>query len=188
MFVLGHIGIGSRLGSLVLGARAAGVERWLILGTVLPDLVDKPLYYGLSLATGPSGAALDPITCTRTVGHSAIFALLLWLVLAAVGRRAAGLALVVGMATHSVLDLGGDVTGFVSFRLGLASRPQGFSSLKALLFPLVGGHFSNMPFHSIREHLLSLGQAYTIGGELVGGALLLLAWRAARDDQRHVEP
>jgi len=175
MFILGHVGIGSRLGTLLPSVRAAPRRGWLILGTLLPDLIDKPLYYGLPLLTGSDeGGGL--ISCTRTVGHSALFAALLWLAVRALGRRAEALALLVGMATHWLLDLGGDVSGYLTHALGVTSKPAGWSSLKALLFPLVGGHFAVMPFHSAREHLVSLAQVYTLLGEAVGAVLLLTAW------------
>lgn len=180
MFILGHIGVGSRLGRLVPAARAPEVTPWLVLGTILPDLLDKPLYYALALASGGDAARMGLITCTRTVGHSALFALLLWLAFAAAGRRAAGLALFIGMATHWLLDLGGDTTGFVLARLGLIAKAPGFSSLRALLFPVVGRHFGRMPYHTPGEHLRGLAQAYTIAGELIGGALLFGQWRARR--------
>lgn len=180
MFVLGHIGIGSRLGRLVPGIRASRLPPWLILGTLLPDLVDKPLYYGLSMASETSGGDLGLITCTRTIGHSALFALLLCLTIAGVGRRAAGWALFAGMATHWLLDLGGDTTGFLLAHLGLAARPPGFSSIKALAFPFLGRRFAYMPYRTVKEHLLGLAQAYTLVGELVGGALIFAGWRSAR--------
>lgn len=183
MFILGHAGIGSRLGALVPRVQAAHAPGWLLLGTLLPDLIDKPLYYAMKAATGREGAELGLISCTRTIGHSALFALVVWLVLRALRRRAAALAVLVGMATHWLLDLGGDVTGYLSHALGTSSTPASFSSVRALLFPLLGGHFAVSPFHSAREHLTSLVQTYTLAGELVGGVLLVLAWRknAARD-------
>lgn len=177
MFILGHAGIGSRLGALVPRVRAAHAPGWLILGTLLPDLIDKPLYYGLKLATGREGAALGLISCTRTIGHSALFALLVWMLLRALRRRRAAPAVLAGMATHWLLDLGGDVAGYLGHALGMTSAPAGFSSVRALLFPLLGGHFAISPFHSAREHLTSLVQTYTLAGELVGGVLLILAWR-----------
>jgi hypothetical protein len=183
MFILGHAGIGSRLAALVPRVRAAHAPGWLLLGTLLPDLIDKPLYYAMKAATGREGADLGLISCTRTVGHSALFALLVWLVLRALGRHAVALAVLAGMATHWLLDLGGDVTGYLVHALGKSSAPASFSSARALLFPLMGGHFAISPFHSAREHLTSLVQTYTMAGELVGGVLLVLAWRknAARD-------
>ena len=177
MFILGHVGIGSRLGTLLPRVRAAHASRWLILGTLLPDLVDKPLYYGLKLATGREGAALGLISCTRTVGHSALFALLVWLLLRALGRREVALVVLAGMATHWVLDVGGDLSGYLSHVLGLTSGPYGLSAVRALVFPLMGAHFDVSPFHNAREHMTALVQTYTLVGEVVGGVLLLLAWR-----------
>jgi len=175
MFILGHVGIGTRLGALIPRVRATPTRAWLILGTLLPDLIDKPLFYGMRVLTGDDGGG-GLISCTRTVGHSALFALLVWLALRAVGRRAEALALVVGMATHWLLDLGGDASGYVTHALGVTGKPAGWSSLKALLFPLFGGHFAVMPFHSAREHLSSLAQVYTLLGEAVGAVLLLTGW------------
>ena len=42
MFVLGHVGIGTRV---LGGLRQRLPARWLILGCLLPDLIDKPLFY-----------------------------------------------------------------------------------------------------------------------------------------------
>jgi len=68
MFVFGHIGIGRAL-----------IGRWrhtlplvpLTIGMLLPDIIDKPLYY----------ARVWPfISCTRTFGHTGAFLLLLLLI------------------------------------------------------------------------------------------------------------
>ena len=48
MFVLGHLGIGSWLAARRVRADSIA---WLLFGAVLPDLIDKPLYYALSFAT-----------------------------------------------------------------------------------------------------------------------------------------
>jgi hypothetical protein len=192
MFILGHVGIGERLGALVPRVRASGARGWLILGTLLPDLIDKPLYYGMKLVTGRDGEDLGLISGTRTVGHSALFALLLWVSFRALRWRAEGLALLAGMATHWLLDLGGDLTTYFTYLFGLSITHPSFSLLKALLFPLLGGHFAVMPFHTAREHLTSLVQAYTLAGELVGGVLLLAAWHkqhgAGQSDRSATSP
>jgi hypothetical protein len=75
MMIFGHLGIGLRL------ARPFSVPPgWLLLGTLLPDLLDKTTYYGLSVALGARGADLGLISGTRTFGHTAAFLLLLALV------------------------------------------------------------------------------------------------------------
>ena len=67
MFVFGHLGIGYKLAS-PWSRRLS--KRLILLGTVLPDLIDKPVYYGLSWWTGKSGAALGLIDRARQVGMS----------------------------------------------------------------------------------------------------------------------
>jgi hypothetical protein len=47
MFFFGHLGVGA---TLVRPWKERLPFRWVLLGAVLPDLIDKPLYYGLSWA------------------------------------------------------------------------------------------------------------------------------------------
>jgi hypothetical protein len=175
MFVLGHLGIGGRLCRRVT---ERGGRAWLLAGTVLPDLVDKPLYYGLVLATGRRAAELGLVSGTRTFGHT-LAATLAVLAVALVARRRAALMLALGMLTHLGLDELGDV-----INLGLPAASHGGTSgpptLAAILFPLLGWHFPVMPFHDAREHLGSIRNYYVLGGELIGGLLLVLEWRRRR--------
>ena len=162
MFVLGHLGIGSRL---LFGLRRR-LPAWpLYLGCLLPDLIDKPLYYGL-LALH----RLPPlISGTRTFGHTGIFLLLVALA-AALGRRAWLRAIAAGVATHFALDIAGElVTG---------ADPES-SIWLAIFFPAEGLRFPLAHFTSLAEHLaLSAQSAYVVVGEVIGGAILLHAvWR-----------
>ena len=191
MFVLGHLGIGARLGTRLLRPVTDHTLRWLALGTLLPDLIDKPLYYGLALATGRRAADLGLISGTRTIGHTALLGAILWLALAVGRRRAEGRALLIGLATHWLLDLGGDFAGVVLGPLGLAgphSDVAGPPTIAAILFPLLGAHFPVMPFKSVGAHLLSLRSAYTLGGELIGGWLVFSWWRARQRLTRGAPP
>jgi hypothetical protein len=176
VFVLGHLGIGSRLAGRLPGVlRAPG---WLALGTLLPDLIDKPLYYALSLPTGLHGAELGLISGTRTFGHTALFGLALFAGLTVRGHRLAGRALLAGLATHWLLDCGGEPAGALLLRLGLVepSPPgPGPGTLAAILFPLLGPHFPIAPFKSATAHFATLRNLYTVFGELLGGFFL---WRA----------
>jgi len=97
MFLLGHLGIGSWIAARRVRAEQLG---WLLLGTLLPDLVDKPLYYALVFATGRRGAELGLVTGTRTFGHTLLLLVALWLVL----PRRSGAPLALGMLTHLALD------------------------------------------------------------------------------------
>lgn len=88
--------LGSRL--LTGEPPSGGAALALLVGTQLPDLVDKPLSWGLGAF--PSGYA---------VGHSALVALPAGLgallILHARGRTAAGAGLVVGYWSHLVGDV-----------------------------------------------------------------------------------
>jgi hypothetical protein len=165
LFVLGHVGIGTRM---LFGLRERLPGRWLVLGCLLPDLIDKPLFYGLLWTRGHPDAL---ISGSRNVGHSGLFAIAL-LALALASRRPALWALFAGVATHLVLDIGGELVD--------ASTPDS-SIWIAILFPAQGWRFPRAHFHSLLEHLrLTAENLYVLAGEIVGGAILLRAWRQRR--------
>lgn len=168
MFLLGHLGMGSWIAARRVRAEQLG---WLLLGTLLPDLIDKPLYYVLVLTTGRRGAELGLISGTRTFGHTLLLVVALWLLL----PRRAGTPLALGMITHLALDELGDVLGIVVPALGTRSHP---GTLNAILFPFLGLRFPVSPFRSALEHLASLANAYVFAGEIAGAALLAWQWRA----------
>lgn len=173
MFILGHLGIGR---ALVRRWVAPGLGRWLALGTLLPDLLDKPLYYALAAATGRHGAALGLISGTRTVGHTLLLLAALRLLLG----RGRGSALAAGMATHLFLDELGEVVGLVAAAAGIGERggvPGGPPTLAAVLFPLLGPRFPVYPFKDVAAHLFAQGRLWTLCGELAGALLL---WRELR--------
>jgi hypothetical protein len=168
LFVFGHVGIGTRL----LGKwRHRLPARWLILGCLLPDLIDKPLFYGLLWLRGHP----DPlISGSRSVGHTGLFLVSL-LAFALLSRRAAAWAVVAGVATHLALDIAGELV--------VGSRPEA-SIWLAILFPLMGFRFPQAQFHDLLEHLrLSAENAYVVAGEMVGGAILLVSWWKRRKRQ-----
>lgn len=160
MFILGHMGIGSKLAS----PWSKGLPlQWVFLGTLLPDLIDKPLYYSLSFITGTHGAQLGLISGTRTFGHTALF--LMFLVIFAFFKHSRSLAaLAIGTMTHLFLD--NIVEHFLPPPIDLAHL--------ALLFPLQGVRFPVYPFGGFKDHLLSLTNTVTFAAELLGGGIL--AW------------
>jgi hypothetical protein len=165
VFVLGHLGIGVALASPRLSPDARTL-RFLVLGTLLPDLVDKPLYYGLSLATGRVGAELGLISSTRTFGHTLVLCLLLYALL----PRRIGTPLVAGMVTHLFLDELGDLSAIFFPRPGPARA--GPATAAAILFPVLGFHFPILPFATAAEHVRALVDPYTLLGEAIGAVLL----------------
>ena len=156
MFVLGHLGIGSRL---LFRLRQKLPPGSLYFGCLLPDLIDKPLYYGLH--------GLWPlITGTRSFGHAGLFLLALLLV-AALARRPWAWAIAAGVATHFALDIAGElVTG---------AEPDS-SIWLAVFFPALGVRFPVAHFTSVLEHLSASAQSgYVLAGEILGGLILLRA-------------
>jgi hypothetical protein len=168
LFVLGHIGIGTRM---LLGLRERLPPRWLVLGCLLPDLIDKPLFYGLLWTRGQPDTL---ISGSRSIAHSGLFALAL-LALAFALRRPALWAVIAGVATHLALDIGGELV--------VGARDDS-SIWIAIFFPAFGWRFPRAPFHSLVEHLrVSAENLYVIAGEIIGGAILLRSWRLRRKAQ-----
>lgn len=160
MFVLGHMGIGSKL----VRPWIKGLPlRWVFFGTLFPDLIDKPVYYLFSFLTGKRGLELGLISGTRTFGHTGL--LLLAITLFALLRKSRPMAAFgAGMMTHLFLD------NFVEHFTHFDSDPVHL----ALLFPLQGMRFPVVPFQDLQNHLSSMWNSFTIWGEIVGGGLL--AW------------
>ena len=158
MFVLGHLGIGSRL---LFGLRRRLPPWPLYLGCLLPDLIDKPLFYGLR-------GVWPLITGTRSFGHAGLFLLAL-LLGAALLRRPWAWATAAGVATHFALDIAGElVTG---------ADPDS-SIWLAVFFPAYGVRFPLAHFTSLLEHLrVSAQSGYVVAGEILGGLILLNARR-----------
>jgi len=112
MFPPGHLALAYLVTSLlarVSGERVTpGVAAAAVLGSGVPDLIDKPLAWLFGLRAG------------RTLGHSLLFVFSLGLVAAVVARRAerprAGVSFGIGLGSHLLADAApalwrGDRTG-----------------------------------------------------------------------------
>ena len=165
MFLLGHLGIGLETARPF---RRDLPLKPLLVGTLLPDLIDKPLYYGLSFATGRHGAALGLISGTRTFGHTILFTASLG-ALAAARRSKAIAALALGAATHLLLDVASDAF----------TRNTGFS-LRVLAWPFFGWSFPGYTYSGLGEHLSQFRAPFFLCAELVGAMILFVEWRRAR--------
>jgi hypothetical protein len=192
MYFLGHLGIGHRI------ARPLGLPvKWVLLGTVFPDLIDKPLYYALSFATGLKGAELGLISGSRTFAHMAVFMGVLSLGgVFARSDRLKGFA--IGVATHCFLDhlpeyMGGVFWyGFPTYGPGGFPLPDWWSDRVAgVLFPFMGLRFTVNSFQSAAAHLFSsVIRPHMLIGEILGAVFLfqdfiMSKWlRAAGETER----
>ncbi|MBY0469997.1 metal-dependent hydrolase [bacterium] len=160
MFILGHLGIGKKIANPWI--RGASLP-WFFFGALLPDLIDKPLYYGLASVTGLSGLDLGLISGTRTVGHTFVF-LLTMASVAAFSKSRKLSSVCLGVATHILLDSVMDQIGI--------HKPEAAGSI-AYLFPLKGWRFPVSEHTSLREHFLSLRKIQIVVAEGIGVALLI---------------
>ena len=146
---------------MLFGLRRRLPARPLYFGCLLPDLIDKPLFYGLH-------GAWPFIAGTRTFGHMGLLLLALLLGAAFLQRPWAS-AVAAGVATHFALDIAGElVTG---------ADPES-SIWIAVFFPACGLRFPMAHFTSMLEHLsVSVQSGYVLAGEIIGAIILLNAVR-----------
>lgn len=148
MWLFGHLGIGGKIAAPISKKLPYG---WLLFGTILPDVIDKPLYYGLSLASGKVGYAVGLISCTRSIGHTGLFVVIVACI-AVFSKSKPFAAITLGVLTHLFLD------GAQDYWVRHVLEVAGNSSLAmAALFPFHPGfyspRFAEMPTSSLGEHL-----------------------------------
>ena len=159
MFALGHLGIGKRIAARPFRRFSRGERRAFFLGALLPDLIDKPLFYIPFWITGQRGTFLSG---THLFAHTGLFLVVL-LLAAWIWRAPVVRAVTIGVATHFVLDV-------VGLSMGLGT----------LLWPLLGWHFPAFPFRNLGHHVRTVLSPITLAGETIGGAILWWDWRRAR--------
>lgn len=134
---------------------------WLLLGTLLPDLVDKPLYYLLAWSTGRWSHEIGLVSGTRTFGHTFLFFGIL--LVAGWGRRAM-ISLAVGVGTHLLFD-----RLFEAFSGGV--------DWAGFLFPFLGLDFADAPFKTGQEHFWKLLKPENLISEALGLFFLVELYR-----------
>jgi hypothetical protein len=164
VFALGHLGLGKKIAARPYRRFSSVERRAFFLGTLLPDLIDKPLFYVPFWLTARRGGAAGLLSGTHLFAHTGLF--LIALVIGARITRSAPLrAMAIGVATHLALDC-------VGLSMGLGT----------LLWPLLGWHFPVYPFKNLGQHLATILNPVTLAGELFGAAIL--AWDYAKG-RRH---
>lgn len=172
MFFFGHLGIGSKM---AYPWREQLPRAALLLGTTLPDLIDKPVYYTVAALIGRDAAGQSLISGTRTFAHTLIF--LIIIVLLAYLRKSRWLvALAIGITTHHLIDLVGDE---IQLRLSLITPGPGPDGFHALLWPLLGWGFPTSATTMV-GHGTQIINPWVLLGEMVGIMILLWDYRKRR--------
>ena len=157
MYPLAHLGIGSLI------ARPFSSKlpfRWILLGTLLPDLIDKPIYFVLGLIEYFNTGGWVP--GKRGFAHTGLFLLLL-VAVAVFKRSASWAACAIGTATHLLLDT-------VSKMFG--AHHSASANLTVLLWPLLGWKFPTMAY--------GLHGTWALLFEIIGAIFLALQLVVAR--------
>jgi hypothetical protein len=152
--ILWHLGIAALIVYVTLGRRRIDY-RFVLLGAVLPDLIDWVL--GLLIFDGPAG---------RWIAHSLVAVIVVTIVILIAFHGETRLA-VFGIGVGWLLHLVGD---------GMWAAPETF------LWPAFGTDFATAPAEPYSWDLFvhPLDHLATWGGELVGVAILAWFWVAFR--------
>ncbi len=177
MLPFGHVGIGTRLAS----PWSRRLPSWpLYLGTLVPDLIDKPAYFIACAVTGQRGEAAGLISGTRTFGHTLLLTAAIALAGLA-GRSGVLKALSLGMLTHLVLDVVAD--GLSAF-VGPPAPAGSIPGIAAVLWPALGLHFPNGLAATTDDYARLTLNPVNLTCEVIGAALLLQRWIASRPGRK----
>ena len=145
MLALAHMGIGS---AMVRTLKPSPKVSYLFVGTLLPDLIDKPLFWSLNWLRVHHFFYFNFtswIPGTRTFAHTFLFFLIL-LIFSVKFKKSNLNVLSWGVFSHLLLDA---LEGI------LAGKNHFITFMKGALFPIFEFKFYSFPHHGIRDHLLS---------------------------------
>ena len=162
MFIFGHLGFGQ----FIARPWHQRLSWWgVAIGSLLPDLVDKPLFYLLPQFYGGS----------RLYGHTLIFLCNVSLLgLSLHSKR--WISVAIGIATHLLIDNLGDP---------LHVENSTDASIRTLLWPLFGWRFPDALRLDLDSQVHRMFSPYFLTTELIGLSLLgWFIWRHLSKPQR----
>jgi hypothetical protein len=175
MYPVAHIGIGSLIVLKTYYRKYQNVKlSHIFLGTLLPDLIDKPIYY-IGKYFQVAEYSLLSVAGSRNYSHTLLFAVIIF-GLSLTSRKALLLSVSLGVISHQLIDIISDM---------LISWNYRSISLGLIFWPAYGTRFPKGPFANFSEHLKFWFSPYEISGELLG--LTCLIYILSKSNRRRLE-
>ena len=180
MYIFGHLGFGATathwLVSRKLNHRSTKSEAstllfgWAIIGCLLPDLLDKPLY----ILNRTLELEIPGIIGDKSIAHSILFCSLI-LAYSLFRNNLSLLSVSVGTFTHLFLDLLADTSVWWMYATVESIPPYSFSSpkLNGYFWPLLTTAFAPSSQESFNDYWVGLLRPVLLSYELIGALLLI---------------
>ena len=158
MYPIAHVGIGSLIILKSHFKKCTGIKLTpLFFGTLLPDLIDKPIFYfGKYLQV--FNYSVLPAAGSRNYSHTILFSTIFFGISARL-RSKVLLAISLGVISHQLIDVLSDII----IAWDIKAIP-----LKLIFWPLYGTGFQKASFANFSEHLKFWVSPYELIGEAVG--------------------
>ena len=162
MLLFGHMGIGYKLSQLIK-TKIKPSLKGILIGSLLPDIIDKPLYFILVCVTGRQGEELGFINGTRTFAHTGLFFMILF-ILTFYKRNIFFICIVIGQFTHLLLDC---LSTYILW-------PDKFINFFIVFFwPLLGIRFPPTELKNFHDAEMYYLNPFLIGFEVIGIVCLM---------------
>jgi len=181
MYIFGHLGVGpfiarslvsrTHLNCCVPKESQTYLFGWLLIGCLLPDLIDKSLFLFKVRYEMP----LPMIVGGKTITHTICFPIVAYLI-ARWKKTSVGQIVAIGIASHLILDFSADSMVWLwSSKQPHSIPPYSFSSpkLAGYLWPLMGTEFVPSYQKSIGDYWSTLWHPVLMFWEIVGLCLFI---------------
>ena len=180
MYIFGHLGFGATathwLVSRKLNHQSTKYEAstllfgWALIGCLLPDLLDKPLYIlNRTLELNIPGIIGD-----KSIAHSILFCSLIF-TYSLFRKNPLLLSISIGTFSHLCLDLFADSSVWWIYGTAGSIPPYSFSSpkLNGYFWPLLTTEFAPSSQESFNDYWVGLLKPILLGYEIIGVLLLI---------------
>ena len=183
MYIFGHLGVGPSISRWLVSRTyvsyrvpqesQACLFVWLLIGCLIPDLIDKSLY----LVKVRYEMPLPMIVGGRTIAHTIWFPIVAYII-SHWAKSPVGQIVAIGIASHLVLDFSADIMiWFWSSNQPQSIPPYSFDSpkLAGYLWPLMGKEFAPSYQKTIGDYWSTLFHPVLMFWEIAGLWLFIRA-------------